>query len=96
MQPIYQNLGRFIQQQIHTKYRNLLIKQENELKLKGTIKKLVIGQTRIMISKWMTFIWKDLCTNHKHLISSSWSNTGLQLNVNGTEDFEFLNKICKH
>jgi len=93
MQPIDQHVGRHIQQHVHIKYRDLLIKQENELNTNGFVHKLTLRETRIMVSRWISNIWQNTLKNYQHLLSSSWNHTGLSLSFDRKNDDEFEQKM---
>ena len=56
MQSIDNNVGRFIQQQIQAKYREVLLAQEKEMNDKNLIKKLCVGDIRLISSKCISNI----------------------------------------
>lgn len=82
-------MGRYVQCNVNSRYRSLLLLQEQQNK----DYKISLGKTRVMIAKWISKIWVELITNHKHLIKSSWKHTGLHLSGDGADDNTFLENI---
>ena len=50
----------------------------------GKLKKISLKELRILIAKALDIAWKNLCKTT--MMESSFSDVGLSLNVNGSED----------
>ena len=96
MQPLDQHVGRFIQVNIHNKYRGLILSQEKEYEMDKEIKKIGIAELREKTAKWIDAIWDELKNNHKKLLIGSWDNSGLFLPFDGKNDFEFQNVMTNN
>jgi DDE superfamily endonuclease len=92
-QPIDQNIGHFIQQNVKKQYFLFKMSYQSSSESQRNLKKLTVENMRSLVCKWVGQAWEDAVNNHSHMLKSSWSNSGLLLDLSGDDDLEKLGPL---
>ena len=86
-QPVDRHFGVRIKKLVKKNFRALLEEQCEKLEKRGSVKKISVSQLRILISKWVSDAWKEVCAEKEFMVNT-FRKTGLSLAIDGSQDGE--------